>query len=145
MNLNRNTKGEGILLSQKHNLYLERFYELEKEKKYITIFRIVVYKEEKIIPLTNNFSETIQFKEELHLFAKGDEQNQFLNLVSRKLNKKEVQSLELKKNIDVKIYFSLAESKTVATLIYYFMQGFSLSKVYDQDLNDLYSLYLIDI
>lgn len=133
------TKCEQILLNTKHKLFLHRFYELEKKthQRYLINLIITVNNTEQV---TENFAETIQFKEELNLFFRGDIQNTFLQIAS----KADVRSLSLEMPEGIKIYISQSEAIAIASLIHYAMQGFLFVKLFDKDLTKAYGLDELD-
>ena len=132
------TKCEQILLNTKHKLFLHRFYELEQKthQRYLINLIITVNNHEHV---TENFAETIQFKEELNLFFRGDIQNIFFQVAI----KGDIRSLCLQTQ-DVKIYISQSEAIAIASLIHYAMQGFSFVKLFDKDLTKAYGLDELD-
>lgn len=133
-----------FFLSEKHNLTLHRFYQYDyiDKKKYLTDLIVYLNNEQQI---TQSFAQTIEFKEELFLFFRGDAQNKFLELVKRTLNKEELRSLALTKKNGGKIYFSQAECMAMGALINYSLHGFSLTRLASRSLSDAYNLELDDI
>ena len=134
------TKCEQILLNARHKLFLHRFHEFERRThhRYLINLIVTINNTEQV---TENFAETIQFKEELNLFFKGDIQNTFLQVAS----KADVRSLSFQTYEGIKIYISQSEAIAIASLIHYAIQGFSLVKLFDEDLTKAYRLDELDI
>lgn len=133
------TKCEQILLNARHKLFLHRFYELEKKtyQRYLINLFVILNDNEQV---TDNFAETIQFKEELNLFFRGNTQNTYFQVASQA----DVRSLSLQTQAG-KIYISQAEAATITSLIHYAIQGFSFVRLYDKDLTKAYGLDVLDI
>ena len=125
---------------------MHRYYQLDHKtnKRHLLSIEIIYNDGDYVEHITHFFGETIQFKEELNLFTNGDLQNSFVKPVSRKIEKKEVYSLELNLK-NKKLYISRAEAKTMAMLIFIAYQGFSLAKMYEHSLTDAFGLHLLDI
>ena len=140
-----------VPLNRKHNISLVRAFEVDikTQKKYMRNIVFMVQNEF----ITDNMADSVLLKEELILFAKGDEQNTFLKLKSRKIKESNVLSLSLILNSGKKIHISRSEARAIVSLWNMAMMGYSFSRILEFETQQtiqtwtraLYDNYLLDL
>ena len=116
-----------VPLNNKHNISLLRAFEvnIKTQKKYMRNIVFMVQNEF----ITDNMTDSVLLKEELQLFDKGDAQNSFFQLRSRKINGNAVFSLALELSSGKTIHISKSEAKAMVSLWNMAMTGYSFSRV----------------
>jgi hypothetical protein len=116
-----------VLLNEAKEIYLLHSFDEShgNQKKYIRSELILV----KGHILTNNFCNTVQFIEELNLFDAGNDQNQFF----RPAEHHRMKNLELKLDIQDKVYISKAEAKTIWRMFHMALSTYSPATVLENE------------
>ena len=116
-----------VPLNNKHKISLLRAFEvdLQSNKKYMK--NVVFMIENEFI--TDNMADAVLLKEELMLFEKGDKQNTFFKLKSRKFKDSNVLSLSLTLDSGKTIYISKSEARAIVSLWNMSMMGYSFSRI----------------
>jgi len=116
-----------VPLNNKHKISLLRAFEvdLQSNKKYMK--NVVFMIENEFI--TDNMADTVLLKEELILFEKGDKQNTFFKLKSRKFKDSNVLSLSLTLDSGKTIHISKSEARAIVSLWNMAMMGYSFSRI----------------
>lgn len=116
-----------VVLNQKKDIKLLRGFEDNKISKKRYMRNIVVMIENEFI--TSNIADTMLWKEELMLFEKGDEQNNFFDIVTRKINNKQNISLKLELSNKKEIFITKSEAKAICKMFDMALQGYSFSRL----------------
>jgi len=140
-----------VSLNNKHKISLLRAFEvdLKTQKKYM---RNVVFMIENEF-ITDNMADSVLLKEELILFEKGDEQNTFFQLKSRKIRESHILSLALKLDSGKTIYISKSQARAIVSLWNMAMMGYSFARILEFETQQtlqswtqaLYDNYLLEL
>lgn len=138
----KNIYCDEILLNKKNKLNLRIFFneieENHKIKKYAESIELIQNEE----LVTEEYTELIQFREELNLFTKGDKQNKFFEIVDRKLENVNVKSLCYTNKDNKKYHYSQAETKTIHNVINITLSNYYLYNLIRQDMTVNLNLHL---
>lgn len=99
------------------------------EKRYL--YNLAVTIENEFI--LSDFADFCLFKEELGLFDKGDTQNKFFTITSRKWKNEQVISLEIETRNNTKVYISKSEAKAMYSILYTALASNSYSQIFDYE------------
>ena len=140
-----------VPLNNKHNISLVRAFEVETQTKKKYMRNIVFMVQNEFI--TDNMADSVLLKEELLLFEKGDAQNRFFQVTSRKINGNAVLSLSLKLSSGKTIHISKSEARAIVSLWNMAMMGYSFSRILEFETQQtvqswtqaLYDNYLLEL
>lgn len=115
-----------VPLIHSKKIYLMRVFEqdFKVKKKYILTAYIVIQN----IIITSNFSDTIHFFEEVSLFDNGNIHNQYFDVVEHL----KVKNLKLKHE-ELSVFLSKSEAKSIIKLFNLSLQGYSLTRVLENE------------
>jgi len=116
-----------VPLTHSKKIYLMRVFEqdFKVKKKYILTAYIVIQN----IIITSNFSDTIHFFEEVSLFDNGNIHNQYFDVVEHL----KVKNLKLKHE-ELSVFLSKSEAKSIIKLFNFSLQGYSLTRVLENEI-----------
>ncbi len=140
-----------VPLNNKHEISLLRAFEvdLKTKKKYMRNVVFMIQNEF----ITDNMADSVLLKEELILFEKGDEQNTFFQLKSRKIKESHILSLSLKLESGKTIYISKSQARAIVSLWNMAMMGYSFARILEFETQQtiqswtqaLYNNYLLEL
>ena len=140
-----------VPLNNKHEISLLRAFEVDikTQKKYMR--NVVFMIQDEFI--TDNMADSVLLKEELILFDKGDEQNTFFQLKSRKIKESHILSLSLKLESGKTIYISKSQARAIVSLWNMAMMGYSFARILEFETQQtiqswtqaLYNNYLLEL
>jgi len=140
-----------VPLNNKHEISLLRAFEvdLKTKKKYMRNVVFMIQNEF----ITDNMADSVLLKEELILFEKGDEQNTFFQLKSRKIKESHIHSLSLTLDSGKTIYISKSQARAIVSLWNMAMMGYSFSRILEFETQQtiqswtlaLYENYLLEL
>ncbi len=140
-----------VPLNNKHEISLLRAFEVDikTQKKYMR--NVVFMIQDEFI--TDNMADSVLLKEELILFDKGDEQNTFFQLKSRKIKESHILSLSLTLDSGKTIYISKSQARAIVSLWNMAMMGYSFARILEFETQQtiqswtqaLYNNYLLEL
>ena len=140
-----------VPLNNKHEISLLRAFEvdLKTKKKYMRNVVFMIQNEF----ITDNMADSVLLKEELILFEKGDEQNTFFQLKSRKIKESHILSLSLTLDSGKTIYISKSQARAIVSLWNMAMMGYSFARILEFETQQtiqswtqaLYENYLLEL
>ena len=140
-----------VPLNNKHEISLLRAFEVDTKTKKKYMRNIVFMIQNEFI--TDNMADSVLLKEELILFEKGDEQNTFFQLKSRKIKESHILSLSLKLESGKTIYISKSQARAIVSLWNMAMMGYSFARILEFETQQtiqswtqaLYDNYLLEL
>lgn len=140
-----------VPLNNKHEISLLRAFEVDTKTKKKYMRNIVFMIQNEFI--TDNMADSVLLKEELILFEKGDEQNTFFQLKSRKIKESHILSLSLKLESGKTIYISKSQARAIVSLWNMAMMGYSFARILEFETQQtiqswtqaLYNNYLLEL
>ncbi len=140
-----------VPLNNKHEISLLRAFEVDTktQKKYMRNVVFMIQNEF----ITDNMADSVLLKEELILFEKGDEQNTFFQLKSRKIKESHILSLSLTLESGKTIYISKSQARAIVSLWNMAMMGYSFARILEFETQQtiqswtqaLYENYLLEL
>lgn len=140
-----------VPLNNKHEISLLRAFEIDTktQKKYMRNIVFMIQNEF----ITDNMADSVLLKEELILFEKGDEQNTFFQLKSRKIKESHILSLSLTLDSGKTIYISKSQARAIVSLWNMAMMGYSFARILEFETQQtiqswtqaLYENYLLEL
>jgi hypothetical protein len=140
-----------VPLNNKHEISLLRAFEVDikTQKKYMRNVVFMIQNEF----ITDNMADSVLLKEELILFEKGDEQNTFFQLKSRKIKESNVLSLSSTLDSGKVIYISKSQARAIVSLWNMAMMGYSFARILEFETQQtlqswtqaLYDNYLLEL
>jgi len=140
-----------VPLNNKHEISLLRAFEIDTktQKKYMRNVVFMIQNEF----ITDNMADSVLLKEELILFEKGDEQNTFFQLKSRKIKESHILSLSLTLDSGKTIYISKSQARAIVSLWNMAMMGYSFARILEFETQQtiqswtqaLYENYLLEL
>lgn len=123
-----------VVLNVKHDIKMLRGFNVDEKsgKRYMANLMIMVGDE----PITSHYADSIQFKEELALFDRGDNQNIFLTIVAKQIEKSQkksdntpptLYSLQPKIINNKNVFISRSEAKAMTKIWEMGLQGFTFT------------------
>lgn len=114
-----------ITLNKKNDIKILRGFERIDGKKYMRNWVVMIGN----TIITDNFADSIIFKEELALYDTNDDVNNiFFKIAKRTVDERESKTLSLKAG-DRSIYISKAEAKSIVTIWNMALHGYSFSRL----------------
>ena len=121
------------VLNTKKDIKLLKGYEEDNnsnKKRYMRNYAIMIENEF----ITSNVTDSMLFIYELSLFDRGDEQNTYFQLTSRKMQKRENISLKLTLASKKEIFITRSEAKAIVRLCEMSFIGFSGTQLFENEI-----------